>query len=153
MVLFAVKVRRHIRGNFTFVIATDREDLDDQILRTFVGCGTADEKTPRARSGRELKEFNPRHFTFRIVSLKSLDLFAPRRCSTLRIERMAPAHASAPHAGSDWAYQALSGPGIWVKIGGIGSPGAVENSRTGVQIIVPKIVSPFGKAVCLIEHC
>jgi type I restriction enzyme R subunit len=55
MVMFAEKVRRHIRGNFTFVIATDREDLDDQIFRTFVGCGIADEKTPRARSGRELK--------------------------------------------------------------------------------------------------
>ena len=46
MVMFAEKVRRHIRGNFTFVIATDREDLDDQIFRTFVGCGIADEKTP-----------------------------------------------------------------------------------------------------------
>jgi type I restriction enzyme R subunit len=55
MVMFAEKVRRHVRGNFTFVIATDREDLDDQIFRTFVGCGIADEKTPRARSGKELK--------------------------------------------------------------------------------------------------
>src|SRR5206468_3307025 len=55
MLMFAEKVRRHIPGNFTFVIATDREDLDDQIFRTFVGCGIADEKTPRARSGRELK--------------------------------------------------------------------------------------------------
>jgi type I site-specific restriction-modification system R (restriction) subunit len=27
---------------------TDREDLDDQIWRTFVGCGIVDEKTPRA---------------------------------------------------------------------------------------------------------
>ncbi len=55
MVMFAEKVRRHIPGNFTFVIATDREDLDDQIFRTFVGCGIADEKTPRASSGKELK--------------------------------------------------------------------------------------------------
>ena len=30
---------------------TDRDDLDDQIYRTFVGCGVADEKTPRASSG------------------------------------------------------------------------------------------------------
>ena len=35
---------------------TDREDLDDQIWRTFVGCGVADEKTPRASSGKELEE-------------------------------------------------------------------------------------------------
>jgi type I restriction enzyme R subunit len=55
MVMFAEKVRRRIRGNFTFVVATDREDLDDQIFRTFVGCGIADEKTPRARNGKELK--------------------------------------------------------------------------------------------------
>ncbi|HEY5910002.1 MAG TPA: type I restriction endonuclease subunit R [Verrucomicrobiae bacterium] len=56
MVMFVEKVRRHIPGNFTFVIATDREDLDDQIFRTFVGCGIADEKTPRASSGKELKQ-------------------------------------------------------------------------------------------------
>ena len=27
---------------------TDRNDLDSQIYRTFVGCGVADDKTPRA---------------------------------------------------------------------------------------------------------
>ena len=40
-----------VPGNFTFLVMTDREDLDDQICRTFVGCGVADEKTPRASSG------------------------------------------------------------------------------------------------------
>jgi hypothetical protein len=52
---FAEKVRRVVPGNFTFVVMTDREDLDDQIFRTFVGCGIADEKTPRAASGKVLK--------------------------------------------------------------------------------------------------
>jgi len=57
MVMFAEKVRREVPGNFTFVIMTDREDLDDQIWRTFVGCGIVDPKaTPRASSGKELKE-------------------------------------------------------------------------------------------------
>ncbi len=56
MAFFAEKVRRVVPGNFTFVVMTDRDDLDDQIWRTFVGCGVADEKTPRASSGRELKE-------------------------------------------------------------------------------------------------
>ena len=56
MAFFAEKVRRVVPGNFTFVIMTDREDLDDQIWRTFVGCGVADEKTPRAGSGDELQE-------------------------------------------------------------------------------------------------
>ena len=51
MAFFAEKVRREVPGNFTFVVMTDRDDLDDQIYRTFVGCGVADEKTPRAGSG------------------------------------------------------------------------------------------------------
>ncbi len=55
MAFFAEKVRRSIPGNFTFLIMTDREDLDDQIRRTFVGSGITDEKTPRAGSGKELK--------------------------------------------------------------------------------------------------
>ena len=56
MVFFAEKVRRRIPGNFTFVIMTDREDLDDQIYKTFVGCSIADAKTtPRAGSAKELE--------------------------------------------------------------------------------------------------
>lgn len=54
MAFFAEKVRRVIPGNFTFLIMTDREDLDDQIWRTFIGCGVTDEKTPRAASGEDL---------------------------------------------------------------------------------------------------
>ena len=64
MVMFTEKVRRHVPGNFTFVIATDREDLDNQIFRTFVGCGIADEKTPRASSGKELKELLKQNHRF-----------------------------------------------------------------------------------------
>jgi type I restriction enzyme R subunit len=56
MAFFAEKVRRRVPGNFTFVIMTDREDLDDQIYKTFVGCGIADAKTtPRAGSAKELE--------------------------------------------------------------------------------------------------
>ncbi|MBI4322556.1 MAG: type I restriction endonuclease subunit R [Chloroflexi bacterium] len=56
MAFFTEKVRRAIPGNFTFLLVTDREDLDDQIWRTFIGCGITDEKTPRAGSGKELQE-------------------------------------------------------------------------------------------------
>lgn len=56
MAFFAEKVRRTIPGNFTFVMMTDRNDLDSQIYRTFVGCGAADEQTPRAGSGKELEQ-------------------------------------------------------------------------------------------------
>jgi len=69
MAFFAEKVRRVVPGNFTFVIMTDREDLDDQIWRTFIGCGVADEKTPRATSGRALKEIlrENHRFVFSLV--------------------------------------------------------------------------------------
>ncbi|HEU4455721.1 MAG TPA: HsdR family type I site-specific deoxyribonuclease, partial [Longimicrobium sp.] len=56
MAFFAEKVRRVVPGNFTFVVVTDREDLDEQIRRTFAGCGLADDKTPTAGDGRELRE-------------------------------------------------------------------------------------------------
>ena len=55
MAFFAEKVRRTVPGNFTFVLMTDRDDLDSQIYKTFVGCGVADAQTPRASSGRELQ--------------------------------------------------------------------------------------------------
>jgi type I restriction enzyme, R subunit len=55
MAFFAEKVRRRISAKFTFLLMTDRNDLDSQIYRTFVGCGVADEKTPRASSGEVLR--------------------------------------------------------------------------------------------------
>ena len=39
MLFFAEKVRRTVPGNFTFLLMTDRNDLDSQIYKTFVGCG------------------------------------------------------------------------------------------------------------------
>ena len=55
MAFFAEKVRRKLEGNFTFLLMTDRNDLDGQIYRTFVGCGIADDNTPRAESGDDLE--------------------------------------------------------------------------------------------------
>jgi type I restriction enzyme R subunit len=56
MAFFAEKVRRTISGKFTFLLMTDRNDLDSQIYATFVGCGIADKQTPRASSGERLRE-------------------------------------------------------------------------------------------------
>lgn len=56
MAFFAEKVRRKLEGNFTFVLMTDRKDLDSQIYKTFVGCGIAGEQTPRAASGDDLQK-------------------------------------------------------------------------------------------------
>jgi type I restriction enzyme R subunit len=56
MAFFTEKVRRQISAKFTFLMMTDRNDLDGQLYRTFVGCGVANEKTPRASSGEALKD-------------------------------------------------------------------------------------------------
>ena len=55
MAFFAEKVRRKVPGNFTFLLMTDRLDLDSQIYKTFVGCGVASEETPRPAGGVDLK--------------------------------------------------------------------------------------------------
>ena len=76
MAFFAQKVRRVVPGNFTFVVMTDREDLDDQIFRTFVGCGVADEQTPRAVSGRTLNRCYKRTIAWSSASFTS----STRKC-------------------------------------------------------------------------
>jgi type I restriction enzyme R subunit len=67
MAFFAEKVRRKVPGNFTFLLMTDRHDLDDQIYKTFAGSGIAGKDTPRAGSGhdleRVLKENHPYVFS------------------------------------------------------------------------------------------
>lgn len=57
IVFFAQMVHRKLGGNYTFVVLTDREDLDTQIYKTFAGCGLVDnDKDPcRADSGKTLK--------------------------------------------------------------------------------------------------
>lgn len=57
MAFFTEKVRRTVPGNFTFLIMTDRNDLDSQIYGTFVGSGIVDENTPKAGSGKDLEQF------------------------------------------------------------------------------------------------
>jgi type I restriction enzyme R subunit len=56
MAFFTEKVRRKVTGNFTFLLMTDRHDLDSQIYRTFAGTGIADAQTPRADSGETLEK-------------------------------------------------------------------------------------------------
>ena len=79
MVFLTEKVRRVVPGNFTFVVMTDREDLDDQIFRTFVGCGVADEKAPRAKSGEDLKAFSRQNhrFVFSLIHKFNQDVTEP----------------------------------------------------------------------------
>ncbi|MFZ2170678.1 MAG: type I restriction endonuclease subunit R [Methylococcaceae bacterium] len=57
IVFFARKIHRKLGGNFSFVVLTDRDDLDTQIYLTFSGCGLADnDKDPcRAANGAHLQ--------------------------------------------------------------------------------------------------
>lgn len=58
MVMFAEKVLRRVGGNWTFVIITDRQELDDQIAGTFasVGALTKIVKDCQAQSRAHLRE-------------------------------------------------------------------------------------------------
>ncbi len=56
MVFFTQKVLRKVLGSCTFVIVTDREELDDQISKTFKATGATTRENVRATSGEHLKE-------------------------------------------------------------------------------------------------
>ena len=58
MVMFARKVKRKMHGNFTFLIITDRDDLDTQIHKNFVRTGVigANEEC-QPKNGKQLREF------------------------------------------------------------------------------------------------
>jgi len=56
MVFFAQKILRNIPGNWTFVIVTDRNELDEQIYKTFAATGAVGEVEAHATSGAHLKQ-------------------------------------------------------------------------------------------------
>lgn len=66
MVMFTRKVHRRLGGNFTFVVLTDRDDLDTQIYKTFAGCGVVDnDRDPcRASSGQHLGSLLTQHKSY-----------------------------------------------------------------------------------------
>ena len=63
IVMFTRKVHRKLGGNFTFLVLTDRDDLDTQIYQTFAGCGVVDhDRDPcRASSGEHLRRLLAEH--------------------------------------------------------------------------------------------
>jgi len=56
MIFFAQKVLRKIPGNWTFVLVTDRIELDDQIYKNFVSAGVVTENKAQAESGEHLRQ-------------------------------------------------------------------------------------------------
>ena len=56
MIFFAQKVLRKVPGNWTFVIVTDRLELDDQIYKNFTSAGVITENKAQAESGEHLRQ-------------------------------------------------------------------------------------------------
>ena len=58
MVMFVRKVRRKLHGNFTFLVITDRDDLDSQIHKTFVRSEVIGEKEEcQPKNSTQLREY------------------------------------------------------------------------------------------------
>lgn len=83
MVFFARKIHRKVGGNFTFVVLTDRDDLDTQIYKTFAGCGVVDnDRDPcRASSGQHLGRLlqERKSYVFSLIQKFNQDLPANDR--------------------------------------------------------------------------
>jgi type I restriction enzyme R subunit len=56
MIFFAQKVLRKLPGNWTFVIVTDRQELDGQIYKNFASAGVVTEGRAQAKSSQHLRQ-------------------------------------------------------------------------------------------------
>ena len=78
MVFFTRKVHRKLGGNFTFLVCTDRDDLDTQIYKTFAGCGLVDhDRDPcRPSSSDDLKRLLAEHkaYVFTLIQKFNQDV-------------------------------------------------------------------------------
>lgn len=83
MIFFAQKVLRRLPGNWTFVVVTDRTDLDRQIYKNFasVGAVTEPEKSVRAKSGEHLRQLlrENHRYVFTLIQKFNTDEFVSDR--------------------------------------------------------------------------
>jgi len=56
MVMFCQKILRKIPGNWSFVVVTDRAELDDQIYKNFAATGSVIGKGSQAKSSKDLRK-------------------------------------------------------------------------------------------------
>ena len=56
MIFFAQKAQRKLPGNWSFVIVTDRQELERQIYTTFTAAGVVTESRAKAKSGVHLRQ-------------------------------------------------------------------------------------------------
>ncbi len=55
MVFLTEKIHRKLSASWSFVVITDRTELDDQISSTYTNCGRANSKTDQAKNGAALR--------------------------------------------------------------------------------------------------
>ena len=69
MVFLCQKILRKFGGSYTFVLITDRNELDKQIYGTFAGVGAVMDKEAKATSGSHLKELlqTDRKYIFSLI--------------------------------------------------------------------------------------
>jgi type I restriction enzyme R subunit len=69
MGFFAGKVLRKMPGNWTFVVVTDRKELDEQIYKTFANTGLVTKKEAHAGSVAELRQLlkEDHRFVFTLI--------------------------------------------------------------------------------------
>lgn len=70
MIFYARKIFRKVRGNFCFVVVTDRDDLDNQIYKNFVTTETIGEKEAvQPKNAEEMRKFlsQNRKFVFTLI--------------------------------------------------------------------------------------
>jgi type I restriction enzyme R subunit len=56
MIFFSQKILRNFEGNYTFLIVTDRKELDEQIYKNFAEVGAVSEQEVHAESGKHLEQ-------------------------------------------------------------------------------------------------
>lgn len=56
MIFFSQKILRKFEGDYTFLIVTDRKELDEQIYKNFADVGAVIEQEVHAESGEHLKQ-------------------------------------------------------------------------------------------------
>ena len=119
MVFFAQKVLRKLAGNWTFVVVTDRVELDEQIAKTFKTTGAVSEAEGdecHAASGAHLRELLARQPPLRLhAGAQVPDAGAALR--PFRRDRADRRGAPQPvrHAGAQHARRAAQGdvPGLY----------------------------------------
>ncbi|ABC82097.1 type I restriction endonuclease subunit R [Anaeromyxobacter dehalogenans] len=83
MVFYAQKILRTVPGNWTFVVVTDRVELDDQIAKTFAACGAVEDAAAcHATTGENLRDLlrgNHRYVFTLIHKFQTMEVLNDRR--------------------------------------------------------------------------